>query len=608
MAVVGTWLVALAVAQSGGEAGSPRFDAHGFPLAPQDGDAMDPLVVQRPGGFRAGEGFATVVAEYGRRPLRGAGGALPGDVLAAHVLVGAAPLQRLRIEAGLPVFVPLGSAAGPVLGDAHVGAAFVLGGADGSGRASPGAWGVSARLFAPTGAPEHALGRATWAGSGRLTATAGGSRASVSAEAGVDVGHSPSGQVTPDLRAVAGAGLGIAPASTVGLSLEGVASVPVVGGPVAAEALLGLRLRPRRTGPAFVLLGTSVGLTDAVGVPEVRAFAGVGLVRRVGSREPDRDPVHALQVRDLCPADPETVNGWKDDDGCPDRLGTLVVDVRFAGASMPADAVVSGPEGDRRQRIGPRGLALDAVPGTTWRVEATHGCLRGEAEAVAQEGGARLVVNLSPVLEAEVHVSVNGPDGAPLPEAGIRWASEPPECAAPDVERMGEGGLVIQPLTRGLHRVTVTAPGHTVHEEEIRVEAGDEVDLAVQLDRSLVEVASDRLRLLEKIEFSTGGAVIESVSHPLLDELAAVLMRRPELGRIEIGGHTDARGEPTYNLDLSQKRAQAVRAYLVQKGVAAERLHAVGYGEAMPIDTNRTAAGRDNNRRVELVFVPSGAP
>ena len=76
---------------------------------------------------------------------------------------------------------------------------------------------------------------------------------------------------------------------------------------------------------------------------------------------------------------------------------------------------------------------------------------------------------------------------------------------------------------------------------------------------------------------------------------------------IEIQGHTDSRGGDDYNMRLSGERAEAVRQYLMQQGIAAGRLTARGYGETRPIDTNRTEAGRANNRRVEFVRTDAAA-
>ena len=70
--------------------------------------------------------------------------------------------------------------------------------------------------------------------------------------------------------------------------------------------------------------------------------------------------------------------------------------------------------------------------------------------------------------------------------------------------------------------------------------------------------------------------------------------------KVEIGGHTDSAGIAAKNQALSERRAQAVKKFLVKEGVAAERLDAVGYGAAKPVDGNDTPAGRANNRRVEF--------
>ena len=73
--------------------------------------------------------------------------------------------------------------------------------------------------------------------------------------------------------------------------------------------------------------------------------------------------------------------------------------------------------------------------------------------------------------------------------------------------------------------------------------------------------------------------------------------------KVELGGHTDSSGDDKVNQALSQRRADSVKKYLAGKGIAADRLTAVGYGEAQPIADNKTKAGRQENRRVELKVV-----
>jgi OOP family OmpA-OmpF porin len=88
-------------------------------------------------------------------------------------------------------------------------------------------------------------------------------------------------------------------------------------------------------------------------------------------------------------------------------------------------------------------------------------------------------------------------------------------------------------------------------------------------------------------------------SFATLDQVAASLLVHEDV-RLEIGGHTDATGGRAHNVELSIRRAESVRQYLIQKGVAADRLEAKGYGPDRPIASNRTREGRAANRRVEL--------
>ncbi len=105
--------------------------------------------------------------------------------------------------------------------------------------------------------------------------------------------------------------------------------------------------------------------------------------------------------------------------------------------------------------------------------------------------------------------------------------------------------------------------------------------------------------VLEGVNFASGKAKFAPGSETKLDELYESLRAYPEI-RIEIQGYTDSRGRAEANKTLSQKRAEAVMNYLINKGIASYRLKAVGYGEANPIASNKTKAGRATNRRVEI--------
>lgn len=113
-------------------------------------------------------------------------------------------------------------------------------------------------------------------------------------------------------------------------------------------------------------------------------------------------------------------------------------------------------------------------------------------------------------------------------------------------------------------------------------------------ERGLVMTLGDVL-------FETGRAELKPGALGKLDQLVAFLRTYPER-TVTIEGHTDNVGSADRNMDLSQRRADTVRGYLLQQGIDASRITATGVGESMPVATNSTEAGRQQNRRVEIVI------
>lgn len=111
--------------------------------------------------------------------------------------------------------------------------------------------------------------------------------------------------------------------------------------------------------------------------------------------------------------------------------------------------------------------------------------------------------------------------------------------------------------------------------------------------------------VMEGIHFQSGKARILDRSLPRLNRVAAVMRGLPEV-RVEISGHTDGSGPRDFNVDLSRRRAEAVRAYLVAQGVAASRIETRGAGPDEPLATDGTAEGRLENRRIEFRVLTSG--
>jgi OmpA-OmpF porin, OOP family len=111
---------------------------------------------------------------------------------------------------------------------------------------------------------------------------------------------------------------------------------------------------------------------------------------------------------------------------------------------------------------------------------------------------------------------------------------------------------------------------------------------------------SSDIEILKQVQFAFGSAVILPESYPILDEVYRLLEANPEITLLSIEGHTDSVGSDEINDRLSADRARSCLQYLVQKGIAPERLQSEGFGERRPIADNDTAEGRARNRRVEF--------
>lgn len=127
--------------------------------------------------------------------------------------------------------------------------------------------------------------------------------------------------------------------------------------------------------------------------------------------------------------------------------------------------------------------------------------------------------------------------------------------------------------------------------------AGTGIDVVRQGDDLL-------LRMPSGITFATDQAAIQPQFRPTLDQVASTLAEYPKT-LIDVLGHTDSDGSEAYNQALSERRAQSVADYLSTHGVVSARIATRGFGEMQPIASNETAAGKAENRRVEIKIVPA---
>jgi outer membrane protein OmpA-like peptidoglycan-associated protein len=116
-----------------------------------------------------------------------------------------------------------------------------------------------------------------------------------------------------------------------------------------------------------------------------------------------------------------------------------------------------------------------------------------------------------------------------------------------------------------------------------------------------IVIEAGKITILETIRFRPSSAEIETSSYPIVDQIALALRKHRELTLVEIGGHTDNTGPREFNMQLSRARARSVRQYLIEHGIAPQRLGAQGYGPDRPLGDNNSEAGRAQNRRVEFV-------
>ncbi|MDB5129433.1 OmpA family protein, partial [Mucilaginibacter sp.] len=135
--------------------------------------------------------------------------------------------------------------------------------------------------------------------------------------------------------------------------------------------------------------------------------------------------------------------------------------------------------------------------------------------------------------------------------------------------------------------------------------AGTKVDgSGCPLAKPVVYVTEEDKRVVKdainNLEFDLGKATIRPKSFPSLDRVANLLTEKNF--SLKLAGHTDNTGSDALNLRLSKDRAESIKSYLVSKGANASRIEATGYGESQPIATNKTAAGRQQNRRVEFTL------
>jgi outer membrane protein OmpA-like peptidoglycan-associated protein len=311
---------------------------------------------------------------------------------------------------------------------------------------------------------------------------------------------------------------------------------------------------------------------------------------------PDTDGDGIQDSEDACPEDP----GLPEFNGCPDRDGDKIIDKEDECPDEAGLAEFNGcPDRDGDKIIDKEDDCPD-VPG----IELFKGCPDTDGDGL-KDGDDLCPEDAGPKENQGCPDTDNDGifdylDDCPT-EAG---PEENRGCPWPDTD---EDGLLDKddrcpynagpPENDGCPYTDTDGDGVIDKEDEcVNTPGPVENKGCPEVDEEIIKRAFDNLN------FETAKAVILETSYESLEDLANYLIENPEF-RIKIAGHTDSQGAEQSNLILSKKRAEAVRDFLVQRGVATERIIVQYFGETKPIDTNDTPEGRAKNRRVEMNII-----
>jgi outer membrane protein OmpA-like peptidoglycan-associated protein len=347
-------------------------------------------------------------------------------------------------------------------------------------------------------------------------------------------------------------------------------TAPLTGSAPGVEGLLGLRWP---VGPVEIFGAAGPGFGGLPGNESIRAYLGLAFGNAPMTQpacvegrdyviadcpELDRDGDGVKNGVDRAPLDAEDKDGFQDEDGVPDpdndNDGVLDVDDKCPNVAGPRENHGCPDVDTDKDGIVDR---LDKCPNEP-----------EDKDGFQDEDGC-------PDLDNDHDGIPDTVDACPN-QAGI---AQEKGCPAKDTD--GDGVFDF--------------------EDNCPTEKGTKENSGCPAaQKQLVVITKDKLQILDKVFFDNGRATIQKRSNGLLDNVAQVLAAHAEIPLVQVEGYTDDVGKPETNRKLSQERADAVKTYLVKKGIAEQRLRAIGFGAEKPAEPNTTPAGREANRRVEF--------
>lgn len=363
-------------------------------------------------------------------------------------------------------------------------------------------------------------------------------------------------------------------------------------------------------------VGAGAGLTSSVGSPDFRVFAGLSYT----PMDDDTDKDGIKNSVDKCPTDPEDKDGFEDEDGCPD------LDHDGDGILEPIDQCPEEPEDkDGFQDEDGCPDPDNDNDGLIDHPEMKDKCPDDpeDKDGFEDEDGCPDLDNDKDgipdkedkcPLEPEDKDGFQDEDGCPDPDNDGDSILDKDDKCPNEAGVLAEQGCPIKDRDKdGIPDKEDKCPDKPETFNGIKDEDG-----CPDGDETVV-ITETEIKILQKVFFDTNKSTIKKQSFKLLDTVANVLNRNPQVTKIRVEGHTDDVGKDEDNLDLSKRRAKAVRDYLTEQGVAASRLDSEGFGEEKPLckdmpelnkdkktarkNKKQIKACREDNRRVEFRIV-----
>ncbi|MBK8256336.1 MAG: OmpA family protein [Polyangiaceae bacterium] len=529
---------------------------------------------------------ASVFATYAYRPLSIQDGdtrsVVVSDQVYLHVAGSFSLWNRIQLSLNLPIALAQGgdnptvagvnfsSPSGAELGDLRIGARLRIWGE----QNDPFQLGIGGYVTTPTGAADSYSGDGLVRGSPHLLVSGqiGSFLYSTSLGSTIRPGSRPS-----SFDARAGVGMTFLD-SVIQVGPELSISVPfseqvvvdnsdvqiAIKSPLSAELLLGAKLRFLKV---FVIgAGAGPGLTQGYGTPQFFAVSTLGYDPQPDKKPADTDGDSIVDPEDACPAVPGVKHPQPNKNGCP--------------ADNDNDGIVNPQD------------ACPDLPGPTNADPKKNGCPDSDGDGIFD------MEDACPKL-------------AGLPNA------DPKKNGCPDSD--GDGIFDMEdacPKLAGIadpdpkkHGCPPDSDGDTIYDSEDACpkEKGVPDPDPKKNGCPAVQVTQREIVILRQVKFKFGRSSLDQTVDPVSDDLLAevrdAIVAHPEIKLIEVQGHADSVGPEDYNLTLSENRANAVRDWLIKRGIAADKLTAKGYGSKVPREPNTTESGRQENRRVQFVII-----